>query len=154
MEATYLRDECLDRSQHFAMKNIEQRKQNENDLIDMKTQIHREKIPASLLEKMEGESQRLMLYIGHIYKIKSSWRHRTINAHKQLQQCGDWQGFSALTTLPFKCAMISRKGVDASDAVKALKTLAVMKRKKKSIKEKAYGVEAESGPKLRRIAYK
>jgi len=44
--------------------------------------------------------------------------------------------------------------VDASDAVKALKTLAVMKRKKKSIKEKAYGVEAESGPKLRRIAYK
>merc|ERR1719204_586488 len=46
------------------------------------------------------------------------------------------------------------EGIDSADAAKALGTLTALGIKKKTYKQKAYGPEAETGPKLRRLAYK
>ena len=57
MEATYLRDDCIEHSQEAAKTNVHNRKQNENDLTDIKTQIYHEKIPPSVLERMGGKCE-------------------------------------------------------------------------------------------------
>ena len=56
VEATHLRDECIAHSNKLATLNNKDRNKNAHNLSDVRNQIYYEKIPQSILERIEGKS--------------------------------------------------------------------------------------------------
>ena len=54
VEATYLRDDFVSRTNAVAENNRETRTKNETNLNEVKHQIHREKVPQDILSRIEG----------------------------------------------------------------------------------------------------
>ena len=58
VEATYLRDDFVSRTNAVAENNRETRTKNETNLNEVKHQIHREKVPQDILSRIEGRLEK------------------------------------------------------------------------------------------------